>query len=290
MEKDKVKEFKETRLIIVLVAIIIVLVFALGFVLGTKHNKILINPDTTKEAKKEEKEKEEIVTDSKPEEDKILETIDDELAKKAYKIIPTSYEIAIPFYRGRKINLTKIDDNLKLYWILNNTLPSSYEIPICSSDRLDISEEDIKKYSLFEDNSFIEQLKNNKDDSNNETVYSYDYSNNKFSVGNGNCDGRGTGPQDFEKFAYDSYKVEKNLLYVTVRFAYFEVDRENSDFENNKELYNIKDSYEKSANTIYKGYEVSDFNFDLDDTNSVLYQFTFKIDGEKLYPLTVEMK
>jgi len=71
MEKNNEKEFKQTRLIIVLVAIIVILVFALGFVLGTKNNNILKltnekieerkNNSTKKEEQKEQTEKSEII-------------------------------------------------------------------------------------------------------------------------------------------------------------------------------------------------------------------------------------
>ena len=53
MEKENEKEFKQTRLTIVLVAIIVVLVFALGFVLGTKNNNLAPNNETKEETKKE---------------------------------------------------------------------------------------------------------------------------------------------------------------------------------------------------------------------------------------------
>ena len=296
MEKDKIKEFKQTRLIIVLVAIIIVLVFALGFVLGTKNNKILINPDTTKEIKETKKEKEEIVKDSKPEEDKKIEKIDDELAKKAYEIIPKGYGLAEGFYQGKKIDLTTINSEYKFAWLLS-TMPKKYDIPVCSDKYLELTQEELKNNSIFEDNSFIEEeakkgLNEKKDYSEKDVYISnfWKYEKGKFFVNNTNCDGRGTGPQDFEEFAYDSYKKEDNELYINVRFAYFKpVFPDNWDgIEQLK--YDIYDSYEEKANLIYKEYDVRDFEFDLDDKNSVIYQFTFKIDGEKLYPLTVEMK
>ena len=290
MEKDNIKEFKQTRLIIVLVAIIIVLVFALGFVLGTKNNKILINPDTTKETKETKKEKEEIVKDSKPEEEIIGDTVDEELAKKAFRIIPTSYneaDVLYEVYLGKKVDLTKLKDSTKMSWLLS-TLPSDYKIPFCASreDLLEVSEEDLLDNSFFEDNSFIANSK--KDNSGGS--YFAEYKNGKIYVGNSNCDGRGTGATAFELFEYDSNKIHDNTLELFVRFGYFEPSIE--DYEKNYFAYDIKDSYAKNAKTLKKDF---DGEIDYDSDNNLLnishaiYKFTFKIEGEKLYPLTVEM-
>ncbi len=295
MQEERKKESKETSLIFVLVAIIIILVFVLGFVLGTKHNKTLINQDDVKESQKEEKEKEEFVTDSKPEEEIIGDTVDEELAKKAYEIIPKGYGLAEGFYQGKKIDLTTIDSTYKFAWLLS-TMSKKYDIPVCSDKYLELTQEELRNNSIFEDNSFIEEAKKglNKNNYYSEKdiyiSYFWKYENGKFFVNDTNCDGRGTGATAFELFEYDSNKIHDNTLELFVRFGYFEPSIE--DYEKNYFAYDIKDSYAKNAKVLKKDF---DGKIDYDSDNNLLnishamYKFTFKIEGEKLYPLTVEM-
>ena len=306
-EKDNNKEFKQTRLIIVLIAIIVVLVFALGFLLGTNSNNTLIQSKEKTEEKTEEKHEEKHEEKEENKEEDKKQEIDDnneqELVKKAYDIIPKSMDTSLAFYRGTKINLLDLSPEDKLSWILSVLpLPKGEKIPVCNNEEdLAISEEEIIKNSLFEDNSFLEYIKNNfkkykqytfssnygTKSKGHSTIYAT-YENGNYYVGNSNCDGRGTGPVAFEEFAYDSYKIENDKLYLKVRFAYLDpfIPDDWDGIESLK--YNIYDSYEEDAKLIYKEYAVDKFDFELDENNSVLYQFTFKIKGEKLYPLIVE--
>ena len=68
------KEFKQTRLIIVLIAIIIILVFAVGFLLGTKNNKLEPKLETNRERVEEQKKDETEEVIPKKEEKADIET------------------------------------------------------------------------------------------------------------------------------------------------------------------------------------------------------------------------
>ncbi len=280
---------KRNAVIAILIVIVLALVIALAYVL---NKNVIINNDTSSNNKiesKENKKDEEKEEEKEKEDDKEEEiSIDgDALAKKAYDMLPNHMGLAEYLYLGKKIDLTTLDPEVKFAWTLD-ALGKDYKIPVCYSENdFTVSRDQIEKYSLFEDNSYIDAITNkgnlNYDD--NYLVYSMEYKNGKYSILNTNCDGRGTGHTAFERFDYESHRINGDKLELFVGFAYF--DPSISDYENEHFANDIKDSYSKDARVLKKDYEGEG---DLTKVPHAVYKFTFKVVGDKLYPLTVEME
>ena len=279
MEDDK-----KNTITAILIVIILVLVIALAFVLSKNMNKDNDNSSKNNTESKETKKDEE-----KEEEEEKKENIKDgeALAKKAYDMLPNRMGIADYIYLGKKLDLTTLDPVVKFAWTLD-VIGNDYEIPVCSYEEyLELTREQIEKYSIFEDNSYIDSVtsKGNLNYGDNYVIYSMEYKNGKYLISNSNCDGRGTGHTASEAFGYESYKLDGDTLEIFVGFAYLFPSI--SDYENNYFANDIRDSYSKDAKVIKKDY---DGEVDLSKMPHAVYKFTFKVDGDKLYPLTVEME
>ncbi len=270
MESDK-----KNTIIAILIIIIILLVIAVAFLLSKNINKT----EGSNTNKTEEKEK---ITEEENSIDGAA------LAQRAYDMLPNNLGLAPYLYLGKKIDITKLDSSVKFAWTLH-TIGKDYKIPVCASDEnLELSKDIIEKYSIFEDNSYIDEVTKRASIQHDDiyTDYAMEYKNGKYLVHNTNCDGRGTGHTASESFEYDSYKIEGNTLEVFVKFAYFEPSI--SDYDKDYFAENIMDSYSKDAKILKENYDETFEN--LSEIPHALYKFTFKVDGDKLYPLTVEMQ
>lgn len=282
MEKNNEKEFKQTRLIIVLVAIIIVLIFAIGLLVGQRLNDIpskenpnrIVNEDDNKDKTEEKKEEE-------PEEDK-------------YETIPTNSSYlddvpGIPRYlcggvmfnfNKKDVYLKDLSDNDKL-----NLLLTAYESEITVVGNPDykpliLDDEDIKKY--FEDTSFLDDIKKNGLDSgkaNNsyqiaEPIF-IEFKNNKLYVSEYATGCEGPGNDGYDVILVNAKKNSKELIMTYKVYYKKNIFDEKTDNFTNEIYINKNDSkpkyrdvdYDEFAELDYTDFDSYTMHFDITNNN-----------------------
>ena len=282
MEKNNEKEFKQTRLIIVLVAIIIVLIFAIGLLVGQRLNDIsskenpnrIVNDDDNKDKTEEKKEEE-------PEEDK-------------YENIPTNSSYlddvpGIPRYlcggvmfnfNKKDVYLKDLSDNDKL-----NLLLTAYESEITVVGNPDykpliLDDEDIKKY--FEDTSFLDDIKKNGLDSgkaNNsyqiaEPIF-IEFKNNKLYVSEYATGCEGPGNDGYDVILVNAKKNSKELIMTYKVYYKKNIFDEKTDNFTNEIYINKNDSkpkyrdvdYDEFAELDYTDFDSYTMHFDITNNN-----------------------
>ena len=282
MEKNNEKEFKQTRLIIVLIAIIIVLIFAIGLLVGQRLNDIpnkenpnrIVNEDDNKDKTEEKKEEE-------PEEDK-------------YENIPTNSSYlenvpGIPHYlcggvmfnfNKKDVYLKDLSDNDKL-----NLLLTAYESEITVVGNPDykpliLDDEDIKKY--FEDTSFLDDIKKNGLDSgkaNNsyqvaEPIF-IEFKNNKLYVSEYATGCEGPGNDGYDVILVNAKKNSKELIMTYKVYYKKNIFDEKTDNFTNEIYINKNDSkpkyrdvaYDQFAELDYTDFDSYTMHFDITNNN-----------------------
>ena len=282
MEKNNEKEFKQTRLIIVLVAIIIVLIFAIGLLVGQRLNDIpnkenpnrIVNEDDNKDKTEEKKEEE-------PEEDK-------------YETIPTNSSYlddvpGIPRYlcggvmfnfNKKDVYLKDLSDNDKL-----NLLLTAYESEITVVGNPDykpliLDDEDIKKY--FEDTSFLDDIKKNGLDSgkaNNsyqvaEPIF-IEFKNNKLYVSEYATGCEGPGNDGYDVILVNAKKNSKELIKTYKVYYKKNLFDEKTDNFTNEIYINKNDTkpkyrdveYDEFAELDYTDFDSYTIHFDITNNN-----------------------
>ena len=284
MEKNNEKEFKQTRLIIVLVAIIIVLIFAIGLLVGQRLNDIPSkenpnrivneddNKDKTEEKKEEEPEQKEDKYEDLPANSRYLENVPG---------IPRYLCGGVMFNFNKKdVYLKDLSDNDKL-----NLLLTAYEREITVVGNTDykpliLDDEDIKKY--FEDTSFLDDIKKNGLDSgkaNNsyqvaEPIF-IEFKNNKLYVSEYATGCEGPGNDGYDVILVNAKKNSKELI-KTYKLYYKKniFDEKTDNFTN--EIYINKNgskpkyrdvAYDQFAELDYTDFDSYTMHFDITNNN-----------------------
>lgn len=285
MEKEnqikQEKEFKQTRLVIVLVAIIVILVFVIGILLGSRiNNKPQTNaPDkieekTEKEEKKEEPALEKEDTSNKDAEEKPVKKVDEKkLVKEAQTLIPfhmCGYP-AMPLNK-KDITIDQLDKKVKAQMIIGKYTNMDIDNPV------HIKEEELTKY--FADLTFLDYLKKDSDNQYELSPSILTYSKGEYIIETyaTGCEGAYEG----DVIKYVDYKLEDDNL--TLIYAYY---WETYNYEGNystyykgkdeKVIFDKVTADEKSEEyrPLYKGKELY-----YDDFNK--YEFTFDISNDNL--------
>ena len=295
------EEKKDKKNIIIAILIIIIIALAttlLLVVLNKKDSKTNNETRTEEKAKDKEKDKEkdkdkkkdkesEIEPEPEPEFEPSNINVNDlnELAK---ALVPSQYsqiDVMSEIYLNKKIDLTKLDDSTKNQWLLSSLGKIyNYNIPSCTTeDGLSIAKEDFIKYSLFEDNSYIENIEDTGE------LYQVTFKKGLYYVKVADCDGRGPGINPYEKVEFVSSETKNDRIYVTVRFAYLVPNWDKTTNPSEDLVFYVYGSYNENEKPLMDNYDAP-YTSKLDDTNSKKYQITFKIKDKKLYPLEIEPK
>jgi len=291
MEKNNEKEFKQTRLIIVLVAIIIVLIFAIGLLVGQRLNDIpnKENPNKIVNEKEIEEKEDEKVEEKAEEKDDSKEKIEDK-----YETIPTNssyldYVPGIPRYlcggvmfplNKKDVYLKDLSDNDKL-----NLLITAYESEITVEGNPDykpliLDDEDIKKY--FEDTSFLDDIKKNGLDSgkaNNsyqvaEPIF-IEFKNNKIYVSEYATGCEGPGHDGYSVKLVNVKKNSKELIMTYKAYYIKNIYDEKTDNFTNEIYINKNDTkpkyrdvdYDEFAELDYTDFDSYTMHFDITNNN-----------------------
>ena len=277
MKKESEKELKQTRLVIILLAFIILLVFIVGVLIGERRNKNTKTYEQTKVVDKKEEEPdntkkpEETDNTEKPEEkeEKTENKYDEkELVKKAKAIIPYELCGGTPIPLNKKdLALKDLTDNLKGQMVLNTVGA------IMADEVTYINPDDYAKY--FEDLSFLYKLKNNTDLQYSLGAKILSYKNNKYVVEGiaTGCEGAYEGA-DIKYIDYEVKEHELKLIYAYYWITY-DYEGEFSTYykeKNGKVIYDKVTIDENSSDyrPIYKGKELSYEEFNK-------YEFIFDI-------------
>lgn len=277
MKKESEKELKQTRLVIILLAFIILLVFIVGVLIGERRNKNTKTYEQTKVVDKKEEE-----PTSKSEEEKKEETTSKSKDEKQDDFsevsINSSYLDDVPkipeFLCGgiifpvkqKDIYLKDLTDNDKLNLLISGV---SSKLTVEGNDDyelFELSDKIVQKY--FEDTSFLDDIKKNgfnSGDSN--TKYSVaepifiESKNNKIYVGEyaTGCEGPG---KDRETVKLVSVKKNSQKLVMTYKYYYIKVyyDEKSDDFINDVYI-SKKDSTAKYKNISWDDkLDLSDFD------------------------------
>ena len=282
MEKNNEKEFKQTRLTIVLVAIIVVLVFALGFVIGTNNNI----KNEIKNGQQVELPEEKEVTEGEEEEEPEEEP-EEEIEEEFEEVSLNSHFLddvpRIPEYLcgGVMFPLNKKDVYLKDLSINQklNLLISGYDNQIKVEGNPDykpliLDDEDIEKY--FADTSFLNDIKKNGFDSG-EANNSYEvaepismeFKNNKLYVSKYPTGCEGPMKDGYQVKLINAKKNSKELV-MTYKVYYLKsyYNEKTDDFTN--EIFVSKnDTRSKYKNVDYDEFE----NLDYSDFDSYTMHF-----------------
>lgn len=276
MEKNNEKEFKQTRLMIVLVAIIIILVFVVGVLIGERRNNNLKPQESNKVVdKKDSTEKEEEPKKEDKKEEQSKKKIDEKaVVSEAKSLIPIEMcgHPMMPLNK-KDVAVNQLDNEIKGEMIIGKYTNIDIDNPV------HIKEEDIAKY--FEDVSFLDYLK--KDENNQYTLNpsTMTYSNGEYIIETyaTGCEGAYEG----DSIEYVDYTLEGNSL--TLIYAYYwqtyNYEEEYTTYykeKNGKVIYDklTIDPNSKDYKLLYKGKEIT-----YDQFNK--YEFTFTISDNNLY-------
>jgi len=286
------KKFKETRLVIVLIAIIVILVFIVGVLLGERMNQKSLNNkeeivDKNEKAKSDkddriDTEDNENQTDKNNKKNKTEKKVNEEdLVLEARGLIPThmcGYP-AMPLDK-KDITIEQLADEIKGQMIISKYTNMDIDHPV------HIKEEELTKY--FVDLSFLDYLKKNKENQFELDPSILSYSNGEYIVETyaTGCEGAYEG----DTIEYIDYKLEGDIL--TLVYAYY---YETYNYENQYTTYYKEkdgkvifdkvtvDEINGENKPLYKGKELSfdqfnkyEFSFDISNNNLRLQKMSYK--------------